>query len=166
MKCSLNLATTNSTGVRKWSDGFSLSCVKNTISSTLLSIQRDTVSQWIELNAWHSFMGIRTIYFLCSTVLFHTSHTIYCSSMTTKVPLDSNTSFLVTSFVTPISINLFLVLVPHSCPENCGNPLLLSTILIYHLKKKDFFYLATIWSFEFPPNGEFLSCCSHADLDQ
>ena len=88
----------------------------------------------------------------------------YCSSMTTKVPLDSNTSFPGSSFITPISTNLFLI--PHSCSENCANPLL-STIFIFHLKG-DFFF--SIWQqfghLNSPLNGEFLSCCLHADSDQ
>lgn len=74
-KCSANLATTNSTGVGKWSDDFSLFYFKN-IYSTFCHLKRYSLFQrWIKFSAWHSFMSVRSIYF--SVLLyFFSSHII------------------------------------------------------------------------------------------
>lgn len=136
--------------------GFSLSCFKNTISSILLSLQRDTtVFQRMELNAWHCFMGSRPIYLLCSAALFHTSHDVTAEAWQQSASRFQH--ILSGLFIrTPISIKLFLV--PHPCPENSGNHFFF--LLFSFITQKNFFYLATIWSFEFLHEWGVLMLCA------
>lgn len=70
MKCSVNLATSNSTEVRKWSDSvsfFPVLKIPSLLPLCRLKERESQFQQWIELNAWHSIMSIRANYFLCSS---------------------------------------------------------------------------------------------------
>ena len=136
MKYSINLATTNSTG--KDLTVFLFPVLKRPcLLPFCLFKEIQSVSAVDRIKCLTQLYGHQDhlfplFYCTFSYILYH-----YCSSMTTQAPLGSNTSFPVSSFVIPISINLFLI--PHSCPENYANPLL-STIFIFHLKG-DFFFL-------------------------
>jgi hypothetical protein len=82
----------------------------------------------------------------------------YSSRITTKVPLDSNTSLHVFSFLTPTSMNLFII--PPHCPEDSGKLLLLLFSFI------TFKRISSVWqkfnNLNFPMNSAFLSCCPHS----
>lgn len=138
-KCSVNLATTNSTGVRKWADDFSLFCFKN-IYSTLSSVWRDPVSSNGGLN---SMLGtaLWVLGPFISYVLLH----LFTSLIPLLLWYNHKSASRFQHF---LSILVICYLDQHksvSCSLSAlkmGNP---PIILIYCLKKpQKLFYLAAI----------------------
>lgn len=142
MKCSVSLATTNSIGVGKWSDDFSLFWFKNTVYSTLLSIWRNTVNfngglnLMLDTACWVSGLFI-------SSPLLH--------FFTYLIPLQQQYNSKSTARFQHIRSGLFICNLnqhksvfcfPHSCPGNSRNP---SIILFITFKKKNQAVLFGSW---------------------